>query len=392
MFRFLASRLIPDWEETSQPRVRTAYGQLASILSISANTLLFLIKLLTGMASGSLAIVADGINNLSDASSNIISLLGFRLASKPADEEHPYGHGRYEYLSGLMVTVLILAAGLELIKSSLSRIAHPSPPVFSGLTAAVLAGSIFVKLWMMAFNTKAGKLIGSSTLKATAADSRNDAITTGVVLAGMVLAHFLHRDLDGWLGLGVALFVLYSGLALVKKTLDPLLGQKPAPEEINAIKERILACPAVLGTHDLMVHDYGPGRRFASAHVEVDAEKDVSFLHDQLDALQEEFLQTEGLHIIFQIDPLPREDTEINRLRSEIINILKQVDNRMGIHDLHLIHDGKTIQIRFDCYAPADVNLTEKELRSMLEKTVHIYYPDADIFITIDRDFMAPPP
>ena len=267
MFRWFASRFIKNWDETDKPQVRMAYGQMASVLSIGSNVLLCALKMATGLAAGSVAVVADGVNNLSDAASNIISLIGFRLGSRPADAEHPYGHGRYEYLAGLMVAVLILAAGLELLKSGAERVLHPAAPEVSWTMAAALAASILVKLWMMAFNLEAGRRIGSKTLTATAMDSRNDAVATSVVLLGMAAARFTGADLDGWLGLGVAVFVLYSGFTLVRDTLDPLIGRKPEPEVIDAIRERILACPGVLSTHDLMLHDYGPGQRFAAHRV-----------------------------------------------------------------------------------------------------------------------------
>ncbi len=391
MFQRLIKRFIPDFDRPELPAVRTAYGQLASVLAIIANSLLFLLKLLTGLAARSIAIVADGVNNLSDAASNIVSLLGFRLAARPADEEHPYGHGRYEYLAGLMVAVLILAAGLELLKSSAERLIHPAAAVFSWPMAAVLAGSIAVKLWMMAFNRDAGRRIGSRTLEATAADSRNDAVATAVVLAGMLISRLTGLDLDGWLGLGVALFVLYSGFRLVKDTVDPLLGQKPDPAEVESIRTRILACPGVLSTHDLMLHDYGPGRRFASAHVEMAAEGDPMAHHDALDALSRAFWEQDGLHIVFQLDPISHENTVENRLRAYVTARMGVVDPRLTVHDPRVTQrDGKT-EVRLDCYVPADVAIPEAELRRMLENIVRERYPDAELALTIDRDYMAPP-
>ena len=391
MFRWFAARFIRDWDKTERPEVRMAYGQVASTLSIGSNVILCAVKLAAGLAAGSVAVVADGVNNLSDAASNIIGFLGFRLGARPADAEHPYGHGRYEYLAGLMVAVLILAAGLELLKSSAERVLHPAPPEFSWAMAAALTASVLVKLWMMAFNLEAGRRIDSRTLHATAMDSRNDAIATTVVLLGMAAAHLTGLDLDGWLGVGVALFVMYSGFGLIRDTLDPLIGRKPAPEVIEAIRERIMACPGVLSTHDLMLHDYGPGQRFASAHVEMAAEEGLVACHAALAALSEEFLEKEGLHIVFQLDPVTRADTEENRLREHLTARMGIIDPRLTVHDLRLDRAGERLRVLFDCYIPADVAIPEPELRRMLENMVGEVYPAADCHITIDRDYMAPP-
>ena len=270
MTKLLIKRFIKDYENTQNSDVRTAYGKFSSIVGIVCNAILFISKLIVGTLSASVSITADAVNNLSDASSSIISLLGFKLASRPADEEHPYGHGRYEYLSGLMVAVLIMVIGVELFKSSLDKVLHPSAVEFSWVTVGVLAFSILLKTWMALFNTKTGKMINSNTLIATAADSRNDVITTGAVLVAAILSHFIGFELDGWMGLGVAVFILYSGFGLVKDTLDPMLGKAPEDEQVEEIRQKILSYPGVLGTHDLMVHDYGPGRQFASVHVEID--------------------------------------------------------------------------------------------------------------------------
>lgn len=391
MFQWFVAKFIPDWKSTDRPQVRLAYGQMASVLAIGSNIVLFLLKLLAGLAAGSVAVIADGVNNLSDAASNIVSFLGFRLASRPADAEHPYGHGRYEYLAGLMVAVLILAAGLELLKSGVERVFHPVAPVFSLAMAVVLAGSVLVKLWMMAFNLDAGKRIASKTLLATATDSRNDAIASGIILAGMLLARVTSLDLDGWLGVGVAVFVLYSGFTLVRDTLDPLLGRKPEPEVIDSIRRRIAACPGVLATHDLMLHDYGPGRRFASAHVEIAAEDDIVALHSALENLAREFLEQDGLYIVFQLDPISQQDTEENRLRRHMAERSGVIDPRLTIHDPHVTHEGETTGVQFDCFIPADIEIPEKELRRMLENIVRELYPGAEVHITIDRDYMAPP-
>ena len=260
--------------------MRTAYGNLAGAVGIACNALLCAAKLLVGTLFGSISVTADAVNNLSDASSSIITLVGFKLSAKPADKEHPYGHARIEYLAGLAVSVLIIVIGFELARTSLDKILHPTPVAFSWLTVAVLVGSIGVKLWMAVFNRAIGRRIGSSTLQATATDSRNDVISTAAVLAALALGQATHLVLDGWMGLAVALFILYSGIGLIKETVDPLLGEAPSEELTQYIARKVLSYEGVLGTHDLMVHDYGPGRCFASVHVEMAAEKDVLESHD----------------------------------------------------------------------------------------------------------------
>ncbi len=387
----LARRWIPHAQDTEDPAVRAAYGQLANGVAIACNGLLFGFKLLAGLLAGSVAIVADACNNLSDAASNVIALLGFRLAARPADDEHPYGHGRYEYVAGLVVSVLILLAGVELLRTGLDRVLHPALPDYSLLSLLALGASVGLKLWMMAFNRSTGRRIGSQTLAATAADSRNDAIASAVILLGAGLARATGLDLDGWLGTGVALFVLYSGVSLIREALDPLLGRKPAREQIAALRQAILQCPGVLDTHDLMLHDYGPGRQFASAHVEIAAEDDIRIRHRQLEALSRSLLEEYGIHMIFQLDPVSSDDTEEDRLRSFVLRRLSAISPDLAIHDPRISRVDGTLTVGFDCYLPAQVEISEKELRRMLDAAIWELYPGARTDVTVDRDFMAPP-
>ena len=304
MTEALIRLFIKNPEKTHDPAVRAAYGNLASWVGILCNLALCAGKFMVGTLSGSISVAADAVNNLSDASSSVVSLLGFRLGSRPADEEHPYGHARFEYLSGLAVAVMVLVIGLELGKTSLGKILAPTPVTFSWVTVGVLAASILVKLWMALFNRKVGGRIHSGALIATAADSRNDVLTTGAVLTAALISHFARVELDGWMGLAVALFILYSGVGLVKSTIDPLLGLAPDPELVKYIHERVMSYPNVLGTHDLMVHDYGPGRQFASVHVEMAAEGDVMASHDVIDNIERDFLENDGLHVVIHFAPL----------------------------------------------------------------------------------------
>ena len=293
MTDFLVKRFIKNSTDVNDPAVRTAYGNLAGAVGIFCNVLLCAAKLAVGTLFGSISITADAVNNLSDASSSVITLVGFRLSAKPADDEHPYGHARIEYLAGLAVSVMILVIGVELARSSIGKILSPTAVEFSLVTVAVLLLSIGVKLWMAAFNKKVGRRIGSAALEATAMDSRNDVISTAAVLAASVVSGLTGLELDGWMGLGVALFILWSGVGILKETVDPLLGEAPSEELTDYIGKKVMSYDGVLGTHDLMVHDYGPGRRFASVHVEMAAENDVMQSHDIIDNIERDFQEND---------------------------------------------------------------------------------------------------
>ena len=292
----LIKTFIKNHENTADRAVRTAYGNLACLVSVVCNLLLAGGKIAVGVLTGSVAITADGMNNLSDASSNIVSLVGFKLGARPADSEHPYGHARYEYLAGLAVSVMILVIGVELLKESFAKVLYPTAVAFNWVMVAVLAASILVKLWMSALNKHIGTAIESETLLATAADARNDVITTAAVLAATILTKLTGFDrIDGLMGLGVAAFILYSGAMLVKDTIDPLLGAAPDPELVEHIEKKALSYPGVLGVHDLMIHDYGPGSRLVSFHLEMDAKDDVMHSHDVIDRIERDLLVEDGV-------------------------------------------------------------------------------------------------
>lgn len=372
---------------------RAAEGKRASIVGICCNLSLFLAKLLAGFLSGSLSVAADAFNNMSDASSSLISLLGFKLGEKPADPEHPYGHGRYEYLAGLCVSVLIMAVGIELLKSSFSRIVTPEPVDFTLLTAVILGLSIAVKAGMMIFYRRVGRRIDSQTLIAAAADSRNDVLTTACVLAGALISRVSSFELDGIVGLGVALFILYSGFGLVRDTLDPLLGHAPAPQEVEAIRQKILSYPGVIGTHDLLIHDYGPGRQFASVHVEMSAAGDPLQSHAVVDTIERDFLRERGLNLVVHMDPVADVDTAAGRFREWIAGQARTVDPALTIHDLCVIPggpEGRTA-FNFDCAAPADLALSDDEIRRRLADKVAERYPRCRCDITVDRGYAAMP-
>ena len=374
--------------DVKSEKVRGQYGKAASVVGVLANVLLFAGKLIVGTVSGSVAITADAVNNLSDASSNIVSLLGFKLADKPADEDHPYGHGRYEYLSGLMVAVMILVIGVELMKGSVEKILHPTAVALSWPTVIVLLGSIGVKLWMAVFNRRIGAKIDSKTLIATADDSRNDVISTSAVLLSTVIGHFTGCMLDGWMGAIVALFILISGFALVKDTIDPMLGTAPTKEQVEAIRQKLESYPGVLGTHDLMVHDYGPGRQFASVHLEMDAKADPMDSHDLIDNIERDFLREQKLHLVIHYDPVTTDDPRMSEMREKIMEIVHGMHDDMTIHDLRIVPGNTHTNLVFDCVVPYDCRIEPREIRERIFKEVQAEYPNYYCVITLENSFV----
>ena len=346
---------------------RLSSGRKAGLVGIFCNLFLFGGKMFAGIISGSMSITADALNNLSDASSSVVTLLGFKLAEKPADEDHPYGHARFEYLSALAVAVMILFIGFELAKSSISKIIHPQSVEFSLLTAGILVGSIAVKLWLSLYNLRLGKKIQSDTLLATAADSRNDCIATGAVLVSGIVEHVSGWSIDGFMGLAVALFILYSGIDMAKNTISPLLGEAAGPELREQILDQLRSTPDVLGWHDLMVHDYGPGRRFASIHVEMDSRQDPLICHEIIDNLERECFESHGIQLVIHYDPVVTDDPELDRMKAAVLVVLKEIDSRLGIHDFRMVVSPGHTNLIFDMALPADMMKQQKEIKSRLD-------------------------
>ena len=388
MTEWIIRHFVPNAGDVGSAEVRGRYGTVASVVGIVANVLLCLAKGGVGLLSGSVSIVADAVNNLSDASSNIVSLLGFKLASRPADERHPYGHGRYEYLSGLVVATLVTAIGIELVTSSADKIVNPGPTEFGVPVVAVLVASVAVKLWLAAFNGTVGRRISSATLQATAVDSRNDVISTTGVLLAAIVSHLSGFDLDGWVGLAIGAFVVVSGLRLVHETVSPLLGQAPDPELVRHIHDTIMGYPGVLGTHDLMVHDYGPGRLIASAHVEMAAEEDPLASHDTIDNIEEAF-RREGLLVILHYDPIVTDDATVTDMRGWIAEHVREIDPRLTIHDLRCVPGPTHTNVIFDVVRPHDLALTDDELREEVSRIVCAHYPKAVCKITVDASYVS---
>lgn len=389
MTSWLIRTFVPNAGDTGDPAVRTRYGLVASMTCIVCNVLLCMGKGAVGLVSGSVSIVADAVNNLSDASSNVVSLLGFKLASRPADEDHPYGHGRYEYLAGLVVAVLVCAIGINLVGSSVEKIMSPEPTEFGPAVVIVLVGSMAVKLWMAAFNRRLGRAISSETLEATAVDSRNDVIATAAVLASAVVSQLVGIDLDGWAGLAVGGFILWSGIQLVREAVSPLLGKVPDPAYVEHIRDKIMSYPGVLGTHDLMVHDYGPGRQFASAHVEMAAEGNPLDQHDLLDNIEQDFKDDEGLVMTLHFDPIVTNDPQVRDMRHWIDLAVKDIDERLSIHDLRCVPGPTHTNVIFDCVRPTDCALSASELRARVSELVQDHYPRAVCKITVDESYVS---
>ena len=371
MTNLLLHLFVKDADNTENPKVRAAIGTLSGLVGIVCNLLLFTFKLLVGTLTCSVSITADAMNNLSDASGSIVTFIGFRVADKPADEHHPYGHARAEYLSGLGVAALILVIGIELVKTSVGKILAPTPVEFTTVAAVVLLASIAVKFWMNLFNRGLAKRIDSTALMATAADSRNDCIATFAVLIAAIVEKVTHIPVDGWIGLGVALFILYSGLNLAKDTISPLLGENADTELREKIVDYIVAQPKVLGYHDLMVHDYGPGQRFASLHVEMDCREDPLDCHELIDDMERECLRSHNVHLVIHYDPVVIDDPVLTALKAKVQCLLQAKDSRLSLHDFRMVPGKRHMNLVFDVALPRDLKDQAEALRSWVEDTLN---------------------
>ena len=386
MTQLLMKLFLKEPHDPQKPAFRSACGKLAGIVGIACNVLLFLLKLLAGLLSGSVSVMADAINNLSDASSSLVTLLGFKLAEKPADDDHPYGHARIEYLSGLIVAAMILFIGIELVKTSISKILHPEATAFTWLTIAILLVSIGVKLWLSGFCRKLGKTIQSAALEATAADSRNDVISTLAVLIAGILSMIWGWKIDGYVGLAVAAFILYSGIGIVKETIDPILGAAPDPELTRMIRDVVLSHEQIYGIHDLIVHDYGPGRRFASVHVEMDSREDPLISHDLIDDIEREFRIKHNIQLVIHYDPLVMDNEDLYQARQMIESIIKHIDERLSVHDFRMVRGPGHTNLIFDLVLPHDLDSKQSELKSMIDQELQKQNEQYYAVITFDSE------
>ena len=370
MISVLAKWLIPNWEQVEDGAVRRAWGALCGFVGIGLNILLFAGKLAAGTLSGSIAITADAFNNLSDAGSSVVTLLGFRLAGKKPDAGHPFGHGRLEYVSGLIVAGLILLMGAELAKSSVDKILHPEAVTFSWLAAGILLASIGVKLYMYLYNRAVGKKIKSAAMSATAADSLSDTAATSAVLLAMVIGKLTNVQLDGWVGLVVALFILWSAVQAARDTISPLLGQAPDPLLVKEIESLVMGHDTVVGIHDLVVHDYGPGRCIISLHAEVPADEQVLELHDVIDNIEEELAQKLHCEAVIHMDPVVVGDPTVTALHQQVAALVKTIDPRITIHDFRMVPGQTHTNLIFDAVIPFDERLTRQQVAERIRQMV----------------------
>lgn len=388
MFGLLSKIFIKNRDDLENPAVRRAYGILSGALGIVLNILLFAGKLTAGLISGSVAIVADALNNLSDAGSSVITLIGFRIAGQKPDKGHPFGHGRIEYISGLIVSMLIILMGFELGKSSVEKIISPSGTEFSPVAAIILAVSVLVKLYMCYYNGRVGKKISSPAMKATATDSLSDCISTTVVLICMFITKFTGFDLDGICGAAVALFIFISGLRAAKDTIDPLLGVPPTEEFVDEIGETVMSHKGILGFHDLIVHDYGPGRRMISLHAEVPADEDLLKTHDTIDNIEKELSAKLGCDAVIHMDPIETDDKITMEAREKIAELVKIIDERVTIHDFRMVTGPTHTNVIFDIVVPYDVKRTEEEIRRDVERMVKTLDENYYAVVCVDKSFV----
>ena len=384
MTTLLLKLFVKNFEDVKNKDVRNSYGKLSGIVGIIANVFLSVCKIFCGIIFSSMSIMADGLNNLSDATSSVVTFIGFKLSGRPADKEHPFGHARMEYVSALAVSFFIVIVGFELLRTSVGKIINPVPTVFSTISVVVLIISALVKLWLYFFNKKMGKLISSNTLEATAIDSRNDVIvTTAVLICGIIIKLTDFVILDAVAGLLISLFIMVSGLKLANETLSPLLGEAPNQELVNDTLKRLKCYEGVLGVHDLMVHDYGPGRCFASVHVEMDAKRDIMLSHDICDNIERDFAK-EGMTLVVHLDPIITDDEEINSLKRMTEDIVSSLNLGLGMHDFRVVKGYSHTNLVFDISASFDCKKTDEELKSIIAKRISDY--DEKLFAVIDVD------
>ena len=387
MISLLSRLLIADRENTESPKVRKAYGVLSGAVGIFLNVVLFAGKLFAGTLSGSIAVTADAFNNLSDAGSSAVTLLGFQLGGQKADREHPFGHGRIEYLSGLAVALLIMLMGVELAKSSIGKIRHPEPVQSGALVVVILLAAIAVKLYMFLYNRAVGKKINSVAMEATAADSLSDCVATTAVLGATLVGQFTGLMIDGWCGIVVSAFILWSGFNAGKDTLDPLLGQPPAPEFVQHIRDLVMAHQEIIGIHDLLVHDYGPGRCMISLHAEVSAANDILDIHDAIDNIERELKETLGCDAVIHMDPVVTDDGVTSETRQKVATLVKCIDDELTIHDFRMVTGPTHTNVIFDVVVPHRFRLTDQEVEEKVRNAVRTLDGNYYAVITVEKSY-----
>ncbi len=389
MIDYIIQSFIKNHENVKDTSVREAYGKLGSIVGMLANVVLSISKILIGSIFNSISITADGVNNLSDAGSSVVTFIGFKISSKPADKDHPFGHARIEYLTGLIVGAIILLLGVELINSSIDKIRNPEATIFSWTMVFVLVISIIIKLWLSYFNLKLADKISSAAMKATAMDSRNDVISTAAVLVSLFVTKLTGLEIDGYMGILVALFILYSGYSILKDILNPLLGEMPDPDFIDKIENKILSYEGIINIHDLVVHNYGPNKYFATVHAEVDANQDILICHDLIDNIERDFAKDLDINLVIHLDPIITDDKEINQLRSMTDEIIKEIDKRLTMHDFRVVKGETHTNLIFDVVVPSGYEIKSSELVKKIEKAIKTKDEDYYAVVTIDKSYVS---
>jgi len=383
----LLGRLLIRQEGREEAEIRKAYGILCGAVGIFFNILLFAGKFFAGTLSGSIAITADAFNNLSDAGSSVVTLLGFQLAGQKPDTHHPFGHGRMEYLSGLVVSMLILLMGVELGKSSLEKILHPEEVDFSPLIVGILCVSIAVKLYMFLYNKRIGKKLGSTAMEATAMDSLSDCVATTAVLAATLVGHFTGLLIDGWCGILVACFILWSGIGAARDTLDPLLGTPPTAEFVGRIRDLVMAHKGIIGIHDLIVHDYGPGRVMISLHAEVSASENVLELHDEIDNVENELREKLGCEAVIHMDPIVTDDGITEETRERVADLIHCIDDDINIHDFRMVSGPTHTNLIFDAVVPFGFRLSDEEVERKIKTAVRALDGNYYAVVKVERSY-----
>lgn len=387
----LVKAFIRNHANVKNPKVREQYGKLSGITGIVINLLLFAVKFTTGTLSGSISIVGDSVNNLSDAGSSIISLVGFRLSGKPADSGHPFGHARAEYVTSSVVAVIILFIGFELMKTSIDKIFHPETVEFSPYVIVILVLSIGLKAWLYFFNRKLGRRIDSTTLQATAADSLSDVLATSTVLLSGVISRITGIQLDGWMGAAVALFIMLSGVKILRKTVSSILGEGPSQETVQKIESFIRKYEGVLGLHDLVVHDYGPGHCFASVHVEVDYNVDILVSHELIDNIERDIAFELGIHLVIHLDPIVTDNPYVQELQRMAEAVVREIDESLSIHDLRVVKGSNRNNLLFDVTVPPECKLSEKRIQDRIVERINEIDSSLCVVLTLDRSYVSSP-
>ena len=389
MTQLIIRLFIPNWKNTESPAVRERYGKVSGLVGVVTNLLLAILKLVTGLLFNSIAIMADAANNFSDSASSVVTLIGFKLSGKPADAEHPFGHARIEYISGMIVSFIVVMLGFQLAQSSIEKILVPEEASFTWVTVAILMISILAKLWQGLFYRKMGKTISSTTLMATATDSINDVVATSAVLLGILITLFTKVNLDGWLGLAVAVFIMISGVRLIMETSQPLLGTAPSKELVDSVYTKILSYDGIIGLHDLEVHSYGEGRVFASVHCEVDAEQDIMISHDIIDNIERDFLQDLDIHLVIHLDPVQFHDPRTQKLYHQIKELLVSLSPQYSMHDFRVVWGTTHTNLIFDVVVPFGEKEGDREIMHRIQKSVsELLGENYFTVITIDHSYL----